>query len=252
MSGFILTVDSSVNSQSTTHDIRQQVYPVKRLEGRHMLALVSINTYASWYNVSAAIGNNVFHYVNTALTAKSTTIPDGAYSASTLFAAINAGMKDNTDYTVELGADVFDIVFKSRIADNRAELEISDGFKVAFNLMPSLATTLGFSAVLTSASKDGDYEMDIFNGLQEIQLHTDLCDGSIENGKPSETIGTFQANSFAPNEAISVVPGELMYIPLKSPSQIDRYRFWLTDQHNNPIDLQGGALSITCFVRKDQ
>lgn len=253
MPGFLLTVDSSINRNgTTTHDIRQQVYPVKQLNGPHSMALVSINTYASWHNVSAAIGNNVFTYVNTALAARTVTIPDGVYSAATLFAEIYAGMKDNTDYTVELGSDVFSIVFDSRIADNRATIEISDGFKASFNLCTGLAATLGFAPTLVSASKDAEYEMDIFNGLQELQLHTDLCEGSIENGSPSETIGTFQANQFAPNEAISVVPGELLFIPLRSQQSISQYRFWLTDQHNTPIDLQGAALSITCFVKRDE
>ena len=246
---FLITLDSGTNQNgpTITHDIRQTILNPRILKGKqNHLALVAINTAASWFNISAQKQNNTFVYTVLG-TSFNIVIPDGSYTFETLVDAIHLGMLAHGHATLVLDKYEYEINFTLDSGTNYSTVTISDAdYTVVWSTR--MRDFFGFGPVVQSATSVSTYETNPFSGLQEIQVHCDLCSGmSLENGRASSTIYTFQSNLFAPNEAISIASPHLIPIQMSEQDTIRNIRVWLTDQNNELLDLQGAPLSVTLY-----
>lgn len=251
MSGFLITLDSGTNQNgpAVTHDIRQTILNPKILNAKYSLALVSVNTGASWFNISASKQNNVFVYTVLG-THFNIRVPDGSYTFDSLSDAIHLGMLGNGHATLVSSVYHYEINFSLNNGTNFSTVTISDtDYTIIWNT--DMRKFYGFNASVQTATSVSPNETDPFSGLQEIQVHCDLCTGmSIQNGRASSSIYSFQSNLYAPNEEISISTPQLIPIVMSEQDMIRNIRVWLTDQNDQILDLQGTPMSVTLYCQR--
>ena len=79
-------------------------FPAVQAVQRCKLALSHLSVYYSWYNITAAYGNNVFSYnwpTSTGYLPYSVTIPDGNYGLSDLSSYLQYAMQQNNTYLID-------------------------------------------------------------------------------------------------------------------------------------------------------
>jgi hypothetical protein len=112
------------------------------------IAVQSIQMYYSWYNISAALGNNVFTYTwysGGTLTTYTVTIPDGVYDVSALNAFLEYTMIQNNTYmTTSTGSIVYFIQLE--INTSRYAVQLCTFRVPSASVNPSgfIPTALGF------------------------------------------------------------------------------------------------------------
>jgi hypothetical protein len=85
--------------------------------------------------------------------------------------------------------------------------------------------------------------------VTSILVNTDLIRSSYVNGIPAYAIHSFSP-SVGPGHKIREKPQpELIFCSVNS-SEIDSIRIWLTDEENNPIDLQGEEITVRFLIRE--
>ena len=253
MSGFFITLDSSVNENGseTTHDIRQTMNPPRQMDSnsRYALALVSATTSASWFNILNEFNNRVFNYkvLNVSF---SMVVDPGSYTFSSLVAAIHEGMLANGHATLILGEYVYEINFQLNLATNFSTVLISDiDYDVVWDT--NMRTFFGFEAGTQLATAEGTLEASPFSGVSELQLACDLVAGqSIENGRSSDVLYSFASNVYSPNEIIVLQPSAVLFVDISKKQDISNIRVYLKDQLGRPLNLQGSKLSVTLYCQK--
>lgn len=79
-------------------------FPNSTLFKDNSIAVSSVNMYYSWFNITAALGNNTFSYTWTiggVINVRTILIPDGLYQVSTLNDLLQFNMINNGDYLIE-------------------------------------------------------------------------------------------------------------------------------------------------------
>lgn len=242
----LLTLDS-ISSGQPSHDFTISFNPALRLDGPYELALLKANLWYSWYNVSAAMGNNLFQY-DPGTGYKDIVIPDGQYSINQLNDYIHSVMKANGDSTVSgSGVDVFDVSIVPNYSTLKVDLALSGGYKVTFaNTL--LYLLLGFNPVEYTASSSGVDVANINNNINTLLIHCDAISSSYENNTSSNVLVSFVPNS-GPGTNIEVSPLHLVYLPVVYGQQIDRIRIYLTDNLNRPVVLNSEPTTYQLILR---
>lgn len=253
---FLLTLDSDnrSNINGTTDDIYFRIYPPKDLRSvQYECALLRIDGFASYYNITTEYGNRNFTYHN-GVDWVTVVLDEGVYSFNSLTTEIKKLMKAAGDYTVVDGEDVFDIEFYLDLSSGLTEMTLTSSYQVDFT-GTNLRKIFGFDAAVYQMD-NGDPTVhvsesvsDISNGVNSILVHFSPIAGmSITNGQPSDVIYTFGA-TYAPFEAFHV-EGKEFYIPLYARlASLSDVRLYLTDEHNRPLRLNNTHLSATFAFR---
>lgn len=123
-----LTLVADAATQSNTSDFTIKFYPNIELNGiDHEVCLKNITLYNSWYNISAALGNNTLRYHNS-IAWKVITLDDGAYTVDSFNSFVQAQMLANGDCTPIGLTNVFDISFSVETEDGHVSLLLSSGY----------------------------------------------------------------------------------------------------------------------------
>lgn len=238
----ILTSQGQSNtSDYTTH------YPHNiNLNGiQHEVALTRIDTYFSYYNISAALGNNTFQY-NNGSDDVVLTIDDGTYSMETLIDEIHDEMIDAMDYTDVDGENVFDINFSLDLSSGYVTMILTNGFSVDFTDR-NIRTIFGFNSSNYDTTSISESTADINYGVTKVLVHCSLCSGSSWiNGNPSDVIYSFSVNQ-QPNEELIIEPNPI-YVNLNTKSPISNIRMYLTDQLGRALDFHGSPVSYELHI----
>ena len=246
---FRIDISSDVNQGTSTSDIIQTVYPVKRTNGlKYEIALLQLNTYYSWYNVSSTLGNDVFKYYN-GTTWQTGTLANGVYSFTSLVNEIqNVLMYGNGDYIAGT-PPTYNINFSLDVSTQYIDITLTNSFQIDWTVS-KLRTIFGMNSVVQSASQWANNMSNFTNSVDAIRVHySDISAQTIADGSPSDILFTFDANGYVPNSSISVMPTFPQYIVRKTTSDLTDYRIWLSDQNNIPIDLAGQPPSVSLHYR---
>lgn len=243
---------SGINKVNDTSDFTIMFQPPIPLESglQYEVAVTSLQTYASWYNISAAIGNNKFSYYNGTAWKYDNVLPDSNVNSSAFNQLIHDVLVSNGDYTVDptTHAFLFDIDFVAVESDGHMELGLSNGYKVDFSRGDSLYQLLGFSNIIYTASASSPNPSDFLLDNTTIMVRCSLVSGSsYQNGNLSDIIYTFSGNQ-APYALIDKAPFP-SYQPLNARGSIDRCQISLVNQDMQRVSLNNYAFTMICFIR---
>ena len=202
---------------------------------RYELALLNLETYYSFPNIDEK--NNQFKYRKDAKSPwRTISITKGCYEIVGINDVIQSEI-GNTDVTL-----------KPNLNTLRCILCIKNNVEVDFNIPNCINTVLGFDAkTYKKGIHSGEHGVDILR-INSILVHTDIITNSYQNGRMEPIIYSFFPN-VSPGYKIVEVQKNLIYSPL-TVDTIQRMTTWLTDQNNQPLDLQGETLTIRFHLRE--
>jgi hypothetical protein len=246
MSNKRITLDSTVANATETANFAVRFSIPISLEGlKWNIALCKLTTYYSWYNISAAIGNNTFVYNNGSVD-RTLTLEDGTYMFEELVSQIQDLMVALGDYTVVSGQNVFDINFSLDPSDGFVTVLLTNGYSIDFTDL-DIRTIFGADSAIYNTSVTFPNPADIRNGVDTILVHLDTISGnSYLNGNSSDVVYSFSPFVDA-NGIIDIEPSG-PYVGVSCNNQIEQMRVYLTDQNNNPISLNGSPLTCVFIL----
>ena len=124
---------------------------------------------------------------------------------------------------------------------------ISDKAEVDFTIPNSIRSVLGFDSYIYQKGRHlSEHTVNIMR-INSIFVHTDVIGSTYVNGSQSPVIYSFFPD-IPPGGKIIIQPRVLIYLPT-SLSVISRLTSWLTDQHDQVLDLRGEELTIKYHLR---
>jgi hypothetical protein len=208
-------------------------------------------------NISAALGNNNFVVENDVGVVYTCVIQDGSYNVSELSAAINIEL-------INQGLPDGLILLIPDFSTNRVVFSISQAnYRISFpagTMFDLLGCTLnqfipaevvpGVPVYTIAVYNELAPNVASFNSILNVYLHTSLTNNSIFSGQqsnilasiiPTASIGSVQ--SFEPYNMVYIDAHEL------SGAHLSNINIYLTDQNNNPVNLQDDW-SCTLFIAR--
>ena len=230
-SGFQILVSGTNSRIVTTFECPIKLDPKKQYE----LALLNLETYYSFPNIDDK--NNQFKYRKDKKTAwKTISIPQGCYEVVGINEAIQSAIGST------------DITLKPNLNTLRCILCIAKEAEVDFTIPNCIRSVLGFdSKIYRKGVHSGEHSVHILR-INSILVHTDIITNTYQDGRMEPIIYSFFPN-VSPGEKIVEVQKNLIYAPLTIDT-IQRMTTWLTDQDNQPLDLQGETLTIRFYLRE--
>jgi len=210
---------------------------------KYELALVNMSIYYNYYNISSKLGNSTFNYsidVAGTVTDYSGVIPDGIYSFSQIFDAIDQIITDN-------GNDNTNITLSASAISGKTSITTTNGYAVSF-AGTKLHIIFGFDedqVLLKDTTTESPHHADITNGVNTISLNCSLCAESYENGRNSDTIFTFSPSA-SPGSLINVSPSTPIYVKtnLQGSDHLKSIRISVEDGLGRKVDLNNEPLSV--------
>jgi hypothetical protein len=246
MSNILLTLDSYQQTNSSDFTIRFP-QPINLGGLQYNCSLVRLDTYFSWYNISAANSNNQFKY-NNGVSNKTLTIDDGLYSMESLIDEIHDLMVLEGDYTATGAGNTFDINFVLDLSSGFTSMLLTSGYTVNFTNM-GIRTIFGFNSQVYNISSVSESRSDIRNGVNTILVHIDFVNGaSYINDMYTDAIFSFTVNQ-QPNEAIHFEPTVMLELPVNNRSNISQARIYLTDQRGRSVYLNNSPLTAQFLLK---
>jgi len=244
----LLTLDSSSITNQSSNDFT--IYfssPLNVLKGVYELALVKCNLWYSYYNISAALNNNVIAYTNNSSQTRVVTFPDGNYTITQINAYLQSvmlsyGDNSGTTFYITIAPDYTTIKVQITLA-NSYQLDLT---RSNFNLL------LGWNQAIYNftGSQEGSDPANINNDINSLLIHCDIIGQTYQNNLASDILYTFVPN-VPPGSNIEVQPmPKLIYLPIKIPDFIYNIRMYITDQLNRPLDLNGQPVTYLLHIRK--
>lgn len=248
----LLVIDSSTatNAQNTEDFVIDYRNPIKLPANNYELALVKANLWYSWYNVSAAKGNNILRYNNGTITQPDIVIPDGQYTIDQINTVLQAAMLDNGDFTVGPSGNLFDIKIEPNYSTLRVKLTLTGGYELDLSA-GRLYLLLGGDPINYTASGDLPEVANINDDINSLSIRCDIVSGmaSYSNSDRSDIIYTFVPQSI-PGTNIDVFPSERIYLPININDRlIKEIRMRITDNLGRSVVLNGEPVSYLLHLR---
>lgn len=198
---------------------------------------VNANIENFFYNISAALNNNVLYYTDDAGTPQkySITFPDGSYE----FANINQVLR--THFIVN-GRDIDTIKFYAQDYTQKISVAVKNGWGI--RIPTGLGLILGYAADYTAFNSGSNilyYDstaISKFNKIISLNLSCSLCASCFYNGEYSNLMATIPITA-----SIGRIVNYTPFIPTKidSPqlagSYINTIDISITDQINRPVNI---------------
>jgi hypothetical protein len=244
----LIKLDSTQITGVTSHDftVNFNNFRLDRTKS-YEVALVSLNIWYSWYNISSTFSNNVLRYHN-ATTWKTITIPNGSYGLDDINTYIKAQMADNGDDGTSITIQAnYNTLRCDIIMDNSYQLDLQSS-------QGSFHELLGFdSQILDSGGLNvtvtGEGPVDITRGVNSISIGCSLTEAAYDNEIPSSAIYSFSP-SVSSGELISIEPYNRIYLALNVRDQITRIRMQVLDNQNRDVDLNSESAVYVLHVRE--
>jgi len=237
-----LTLNSSNVPNSSPQDFTTVFATPLHLDG-YELAVESIGLSFSWFNISAALGNNLIGYgtsIGGALT--TLTIPDGEYGLSDIntFLQTSINLAGGTGTNITLAANINTLKTNITLAGNYY-LDLTQG---------TLWKMLGFNGPLqiTTQGLTASPNEPNVTPVNMVLFHCSIVTGSYYNGITSDVIASY-IPQVKPGSTISINPNKPFYLPIAFNS-IQSIRCYITDNNNNILNLQNQPVTYELLVRK--
>ncbi len=224
----LLTLDSSSMTGQQPNDFT--VYfssPLNISNGTYEIALLKCNLWYSFYNISAALGNNVFKYTNTSSVTKTVTFVDGNYTITQINDYLQGIMLNNGDYTVVSGVNTYSINILPNYSTLKVDISLTNSFTIDFT-QSQFSLLLGWNQAVYnfSGTQSGLNLANINNDVNSLLIHCDIISQSYINSNISDVLYSFVPNS-APGSNIQVQPKpSMIYLPLRIPDFIYKIRMY--------------------------
>jgi len=212
---------------------------------KYKVAFVSLETYNSIPNITNE--NNNFTYSNdNGKTWKCIKLRKNAYDIVEINDEVQRQMIIAGDYNVE--QDSMYINISTFTLSSVIEISHPE-YKINFDVENSIGPLLGFDKELLSYGYNQSPKIVIINQVNSILIHTNIINGSYDNGLRAKVIHSFSP-AVGPGVKIRERPQpELIFCSINL-SEIDNIRIWLTDEEKNPIDLQGEEITVRLLIRE--
>lgn len=240
----LLTFDSKSLNQNGA-DMRIPFNPPLQFQEDYEIALVSANMWYTFYNITAALGNNIFRYSpDGGSNYFNLTIPDGIYQISQLEAEIHRQLEAASHFNSTTGEHY--IRFTPNESTLRLIIELSNSYYVDF-VGIGLRNLLGFGSVLLTSTTEGTSPVDITLGVIQYYINCDLVSNTRINGAYGQVIYDF-VPATRPGSQIQIREPNRLYLPLNQ-RRVDSIRLWTVDNLNRIVNFNGEPVSITLHLR---
>jgi hypothetical protein len=254
MDSILLNINTNDLNITNTHDfeIRFDALQLDHNADYH-LALVSYNIPYTWYNISAAQGNNQFRYSPDAgVNYYTLTIPDGNYGVDDLNLELQ-------DLIVANGQTADKIVISGDYNSMRVDLEILElAWRVDFQDGNSnnFRNILGFNSAEYSGVVNtifrAENRANISNNIDSVSINCSIVDtGSIllNNRQSSSLYHITDYGAGAGSYLTARVPYPI-YLPINLNGNIHSIHITIRNQSDQIIDLNGEHLVISLHLKK--
>jgi len=220
-------------------------------EGEYTASIVKLSMWNSSNNISAELNNNKLTYIKPDLEEVEITLPDGAYDVPNFNYVVQRKMHDNGDY-IEGGAGKEDEYYVSFLGNDATELirfEISGGYKFDFS-EGDLYKYLGcLNDKIYSAPQFFENRAQV-NNIDSVLVHCNLIRGnSYLNGDKSDILLAFPLTE-PPSYQMIIEPMIPDEISISERNEISEIQFYITDQNNKILELNGENVNITLKLKR--
>ena len=238
-----LTFSSKTTDFTTQFDNPIQLNKEKSYEAAFFL-LETFNTIPNVTNEN----NNFTYSADNGTTWKSIKLKKEAYEIEQINNEIQRQMIESRDYNVENDSMHINI---SIFASLLSAIEINNpSYKINFDVKNSIGPLLGFDKQLLSFGYHISPNILNITPITSIFINCDIIQGTYVNGRRAKVIHSFSPN-VGPGYKIREKPQpELVFCSINL-TEINSIRIWLTDEENNPIDLQGQEITIRILIREE-
>ena len=230
---FQIIVSNNITSFNTV------LNPSLQLNGNYEIALVGLETFYSFPNISESSKNNMILYTKGEQRFR-IEIPTGSYEFDGLHDEIKRQLKNNGH------EDAFKLI--KNLNTLKTLLEVKSGYTVRFPKDNSIKSILGFTERLYSSGFHISENVINILSVNSIFVHVNVVNGSIVNGKQEPVIYTFFPK-VSPGYKIIQNPKNPIYLPVAL-DNIRDFHVSLTDQNNNLLDLRGEVVTIRFHIRQ--
>ena len=234
------------NPQNKPGDFTVRFTPELFLEPnrQHYIALDHISMTASWYNIRPEYNNNKLSISrDKGVNFEEIIFPSGVYDYDDLNDLIQTkiGKLGDTD---EYGINIlFDF------STYKVLIKLHDDYKIDFGASGTFNELLGFKKELLESSAFGANLPNITNSIDNIYLRCSWVNNSIVNGKSTGVLFTFPTNTKVRSLPFVEYPlREYLWTQIGSHT-ISEVRFWMTDDKNRIIDLNGIDDSLAIVIK---
>jgi hypothetical protein len=254
MDSILLNINTNDLNITKTHDftINFDSLTLDHHEDYH-IALVSYNIPYTWYNISAAQGNNQFRYSPDAgINYYTLTIPDGNYGIDDLNLEVQ-------DLIVANGHAVDKIVFSGDYNSMRVDLEILEvAWRVDFQDANSnnFRNILGFNSAEYSGAVNTVFRAqnraNITNNIDSVSINCSIVDSAsilLNNRQSSSLYHITDYGAGAGSYLTARVPAPI-YLPINLSGNIHNIRISIRNQSDEIIDLNGEHITISLHIKK--
>lgn len=223
-------------SDSFTINLDKPIYLNPKF--RYVVFFIGGSFWNTWNNISAANLNNLLRYKEPTdadgAPWRTLIIPDGAYSIDALNKEIFHQFELLGKLSTIDGEKVSPINFDPNLATLHIRIEVFAGWRVDFTGTQTFRRIVGFDSQIVTATKTGENEAEVENGLHSIIIHCSLVGAnSVFNGRQSDIIYEFEIT--VPSGAQQILsPMNLTKLPL-STFNIQSYSIRITDQSGRPF-----------------
>ena len=206
--------------------------------------IISQSRSASWYNVRPEYENNTLRFSkDKGVNFEEINFPSGVYDYEDLNEFIHqkiGTLGDGKNYGINI---LFDLT------TYKVFIKLDENYQIDFTVSGNFNDLLGFEKKLLKGSAFGDFLPNITNSIDNIYLNCSLLSDSIVDGKRSDVLFTFPTNT-----KIRALPfrehPQIDYLWNKiGTSHISNVRFWLTDDKDREVDLNGIDISLTIVMK---
>jgi len=258
MSSIYMSIDSSrlPNVQSDNFTIRFNRPIVLNTDMNNPkeweVALIQANMWYSWNNIDTNpnYNNNTVRYSYDGGGNWVTVVfPDGAWEVNALDAYLKEKMSENghTD-TTDPSEEKFYIEIVPNFTTLRVDLKISNNYRLDLSI-GDFHLLIGLNPAIYTIDTFGQNAPDITRGLNELHIHSSLIGDTYINGEASDIMWTFRPETYA-GGALTVIPSQIIYQPVKSTYQLATINMYITDQLGRRVDFNGEDVSYTIHIRE--
>ena len=253
MDSILLNINTNDLNITKTHDftINFDSLTLDHHEDYH-IALVSYNIPYTWYNISAAQGNNQFRYSPDAITYHTVTIPDGNYGIDDLNIELQ-------DLIVANGHPADQIIISADYNSMRVDLEILNvAWRVDFLDANSnnFRNILGFNSAEYSGAVNtvfrAENRANITNNIDSVSINCSIVDSAailLNNRQSSSLYHITDYGAGAGSYLTARVPAPV-YVPINLSGNIHNIRISIRNQSDEIIDLNGEHITISLHIKK--
>ena len=241
MATYLLSLPSTLATSGSSSDYTIHFDKPIELKGdKWEVGLISAEVPNTFYNISAALGNNKLYYDDGTL--QTLTIPDGIYEVDTLNTFIQGGD----------GVNSTDISFDADVTRLRVKLTLANGFKVYFTQPDTFRTILGFDSV--DYTTDGVYyaanKPDVTNGNDHFYIVCDLVNSTYSRlgGKARNILYGFTFTVGAGSAQV-IVPSEHVHLKCAR-SFFNTINVKIVNQDGNVVDLNGERVIVNLKLKE--